>query len=683
MSPDQNKNIVKGSISNIKGDVRIGDYTIHQEKYKSSKELTTHLPTLREDQIIGRKEDIADIYQRLFDNKQVVLVNGMGGIGKTTIAQVYLTKYYDEYKYIAWIGLINDADNFESEFVNTEGLLDRFHIKKEGKTIRELFVELIGAFKEIDERPCLMIIDNATHSLEKYRTYLPNQPNWHLLVTSRERIVDFDLKELGFLDEEEAVLLFKKYYTRSQLSDDFIKDLVKDLEYHTLTIEILAKTAQAQRTAPDQLLNAIQNDLQTDTSIRHSTEKVEKLTSYLCSIFKTSDLQESEKWLLKQFICLPPEYFSFDMLEDLIWENEQDKATSAGLLNSLAQSGWLLHNEGIDSYRIHRIIIDVVKRSIELKEKDINGLILKVSQKLSLDATKDNPINKFQWIPFGKSVLHHFEDSMTPEISVLQNNLATVLKDLGDFNGAKVLLEKAMKSTEKNFGDQHPTTAVSYSNLALVLQDLGDFNGAKILLEKAMKSTEKNFGDQHPTTAVSYSNLATVLQDLGDFNGAKILLEKAMKSTEKNFGNQHPTTAVRYSNLALVLQDLGDFNGAKVLLEKAMKSTEKNFGNQHPSTAVRYSNLATVLQDLGDFNGAKVLLEKAMKSTEKNFGDQHPTTAVNYLNLGTVHYSLKSIEEAKKYIVQAYHIFKTKLGEEHPNTKTAKSWLDGISNEKI
>ena len=53
-----------------------------------------------------------------------------------------------------------------------------------------------------------------------------------------------------------------------------------------------------------------------------------------------------------------------------------------------------------------------------------------------------------------------------------QNNLAIVLKDLGDYEGAKGLLDKAVASPEKNLGPDHPTTAVRYSNLALVLMNV-------------------------------------------------------------------------------------------------------------------------------------------------------------------------------------------------------------------
>ncbi len=64
-----------------------------------------------------------------------------------------------------------------------------------------------------------------------------------------------------------------------------------------------------------------------------------------------------------------------------------------------------------------------------------------------------------------------------------------------------------------------------------------------------MISDEKNFGKDHPTTAVRYSNLATVLQDLGDYEGAKDLLEKAYETYKDHLGEQHPNTKIIKNNL--------------------------------------------------------------------------------------------------------------------------------------
>jgi tetratricopeptide (TPR) repeat protein len=586
---------IKGDTEKIKANTQIIidklDFPEHQRDF--SKELTARLPLLVTDKIVTRNEDLTDIRNRLLKNKQVVLVNGMGGIGKTTLAQLYLSEYYDTYKHLIWISI--SSDDFISDFTQTPGFKESLNITLENKTPQEYFVALISAVKSLPHKAdeqSLMVIDNAEANLLNYCDYLPHPPHWHIITTSRLKLDAFDVKELDFLNEEQSVRLFKLYYKRERISDKEIKDIVKVLEYHTLTIEILAKTAQNDGLDVQKTVNTIAENYPVEVDTRHASGKIDKITSYLSSIFDLSKLSQEEIGLLKQFCYLPPQFHAYQTLETILLPTiEENPISLQRILSKLVAKGWLLYNEATSEYKLHRIISDVVKYSDKIIFTDISLLINSISSLLEIDQTKDNPVDKFQWVTFGNYLLAQLLTTEDRSVSILQNNLALVLKDLGDYTGAKGLLEKAMVSAEKNFGKDHPTTAVCYSNLALVLKALGDYTGAKGLLEKAMVSDEKNFGKDHPTTAVRYSNLATVLQDLGDYTGAKGLLEKAMVSDEENFGKDHPPTARSYSNLALVLQDLGDYTGAKGLLEKAMEIFEGRLGNQHPNTIVVKQNL--------------------------------------------------------------------------------------------
>ena len=644
------------------------------------KELTLRRPKLRKDQIIGRLTDLKDLHSRLFDIKQVVLVNGMGGIGKTTLAEVYVTEYINEYNHIAWVS--QTSEDLENDFINSPGLLESLHIDKKDKTLGQLFQESLMALKGLEDGPNLLVIDNATVVLSTYLKDLPGQPHWHVLATSRVNIDGFDPKELDFLNETESIALFKKHYNKKKIDVESIKEIVRSIDYHTLTIEILAKTAQEQRKSPKSILTAIENDLPADVKVRHSMDKIEKITSYLCSIFDLSELAEDEKWLLSNLACLPPEFHTYELLKELIQPDEKRVVLFSKLLLNLTTKGWVLFVHTQDSYKLHRILIDVIGTSLPMEYNKVEPLISNITDNIKVDHSKDNPVDKFKWVPYGNAILKQFGLETIAPIAVLQNNLALRLQDQGEYQQAKKLLEKAVKSDEKNFGLEHPTTAIRYSNLALVLQDLGDFEKAKKLFEKTVKSSEKNFGLEHPSTARNYSNLATVLQDLGDFQNAKKLLEKALKSDEKNFGLEHPSTVIRYSNLALVLQDLGEFQKAKELLEKAVKSNEKNFGLEHPSTAKSYSNLAKALRGLGDYQNAKKLLEKALKSDEKNFGLEHPSTARSSFNLAMVLQDLGDFQNAKKLTGKALDIFEELLGSDHPNTIVVRKNLDYI-NEKV
>ncbi|MCU7615847.1 tetratricopeptide repeat protein [Chryseobacterium sp. PBS4-4] len=265
-------------------------------------------------------------------------------------------------------------------------------------------------------------------------------------------------------------------------------------------------------------------------------------------------------------------------------------------------------------------------------------------------------------------------------INDICSDLALVLKDLGDYQQAKIYLEKALNSSIKNFGEEHPTTTISYSNLATVLQNLGDYQQAKIYLEKALDFNIKSFGEKHSNTAISYSNLATVLKDLRDYPQAKIYLEKALDSNIKNYGEEHPNTAISYSNLATVLQNLRDYTQAKIYLEKALYSNIKNFGEGHPITAISYSNLATVLQNLGDYQQAETFLKKALDSNIKNFGEEHSTTAIRYANLASVLQDLTEYQKARAYFEKALDIFVKSLGQGHPNTEITKKNLDYLND---
>jgi hypothetical protein len=404
------------------------------------KELTSRLPKTPAQTIVGRDKDLADLHERLFNHRQVVLVNGLGGIGKTTLAQVYLTTYYEQYQHIAWISQI--SDNIVNDLVNTGGLLLSLGIDPQNKEREALFNEVIMALKRISPGPNLLVIDNATASLSGLYDYLPAQPHWHILVTSRERIYKFELKALDFLSEAEAVTLFLQHYQRGQIAEAALQELVRQVDYHTLTLEILAKTAQRQRLGSDKLQTALAADLAANIQVNHARTKIEKVRAYLESIFNLSALSAAERWLMQQFTCLPPEFHSYDLLQALLRPEESDPAASlADTLAELTDKGWLLHNQASDSFKMHRIIAEVTTRQQPPTLADVETLLARLTALLCLDQAKDNPIDKFPWIPFGQAALAHFSQEQAAAIATLQNNLATVLKDLGDYEGAKVMLK--------------------------------------------------------------------------------------------------------------------------------------------------------------------------------------------------------------------------------------------------
>jgi tetratricopeptide (TPR) repeat protein len=197
------------------------------------------------------------------------------------------------------------------------------------------------------------------------------------------------------------------------------------------------------------------------------------------------------------------------------------------------------------------------------------------------------------------------------------NNLAVLLWAQGDLAGARPLYERALAIREKVLGPEHPDTAVSVNNLASLLHDQGDLAGARPLFERALAIREKVLGPEHPDTAASLNGLATLLQYQGDLAGARSLYERALAIWEKVLGPEHPSTAASLNNLAGLLRAQGDLAGARPLYERALAIQEKVLGPEHPDTATSLNSLASLLRALGDFAGARPLLERALAIWDK------------------------------------------------------------------
>ena len=178
------------------------------------------------------------------------------------------------------------------------------------------------------------------------------------------------------------------------------------------------------------------------------------------------------------------------------------------------------------------------------------------------------------------------------------NNLALILRDLGQPAAARPLQERALAIDEAAYGPDHPDVATDLNNLALILQDLGQPGEARPLQERALAIDEAAYGPDHPDVATDLNNLAMILQDLGQPLGARPLLERALAIDEAAYGPDHPTVAIRLNNLAMILQDLGE-PPARPLHERALAIDEAAYGPDHPAVATDLNNLAMILRDLG------------------------------------------------------------------------------------
>ncbi len=207
----------------------------------TSKSTPKHLGTLpfSTEIFLGREEDMANVRQRLQSGEPLLLVNGQGGIGKTTLAAHYYQKHYQHYQHSAWVyaetgitpALLSLALSLELSF-------------PPDSTDEQRLPLLLKALAGLNN-PCLLVIDNANDlpDLEKHYTQLRRCPNFHILLTSRitefEQAACYAIKPLP---EDVAIELFQKHYPKLQTEEHILlKNILAAAGYNTLVIELIAK----------------------------------------------------------------------------------------------------------------------------------------------------------------------------------------------------------------------------------------------------------------------------------------------------------------------------------------------------------------------------------------------------------------------------------------------------------
>ena len=187
---------------------------------------------------------------------------------------------------------------------------------------------------------------------------------------------------------------------------------------------------------------------------------------------------------------------------------------------------------------------------------------------------------------------------------------ATSLQNIANAHRAAGMLEEALEfykqSDEiyiRNIDSGDYRFASLNNNIALVYQELGDFEKAVEYLEKAL-SIIRNIEGSEIETATTYSNLAASLLELNRTEEAVNYLEKALSIYKKDeVKNFHYSAAL--SAMAAARCKQKNYEEAARLYEEALKEIEINMG-RGTAYKITQENLQKVYDRLGRMSGIQL-----------------------------------------------------------------------------
>lgn len=676
------KNIVFQSSIYAEGDIHIGDvYHINGERREIPLHLNT-LPLVHAEEIVGRDEELKELRTLMKDQDKAVLVSGIGGIGKTTMAKYFLEAVKAQFEYIAWIDV---SGSIKEAFVNNVQLIDSLCLKetlsslpKDAAWLNTSFDLIINRMRQLGTpdsgKKNLLILDNAQEDVEHSQTldriYL--RPNWKVLATSRSQLIGFAGYELENLDPTLARTLFYRHYRQEQ-DDDKADRLLQTIDYHTLLIEVIAKTAQALRLQLDEILDRVKKkglDISENSEIKlghHYNQKVAHVLAYLTDMFQLADLSDYECWLLTQFSILPSVPIPYrsknaeNLLRFLQIPDDESRDTFTHHLNRITERGWLQWDASQDRFRMHQLIQEVIRNKLPPDVEASKVLIQSIFHLLGLQPT-DNPIDKAPFLPYALS-LQNYLPLHAPLMMALVNHSSWIQIELGQYPAA-------IESSEQLLAAQRRHAASPFL-LAKNLINLAWYYGKIGYPDKAIRYSDEGIlifealGDCQRELATAHHQVSQILIQKGDLLAARKHELASIELREQMDPLPKPALSLCYSNLAYITEKLGDYRGAIDYERKALKLGESVYPPEHPRLGVIYATFAAHLCAVQQFDEALIYQKKAQEIYALHYDPDHPELAALYSNLAWIYKNMSKLPEALEYNLKALKVFKQHLSPNH------------------
>lgn len=598
--------------------------------------------------IIGRAGIINRLHSKVTANKNILLLSGFGGTGKTSLLMEYVNTHVcqDYFQKVVWVTISGSEGSTlydqnpilsaviaeASKFLMLSG--DTFE-SKVAKTIEYFSCQKGDNLLVIDNVNNLSTIINCQSELLRLR--------WRIIIGTRAQTLEYKTFLLPNLSLRYAKQLFRNYCNRP-FSEKLIESLIKVVNYHPLLIGLISKTLQQnQFVSIDKSIELAEKsnfkdpvfsrpvkiDQPQDLSVKAFENRV---STFLLELFPLTNLSVSETHLLSFFSLLLPKPYSFDWIREFYFDSQKNPISEDFLkteLLSLYAKGLLIKSEDkFDTnifFSCHSIVQYTAYSKFTPRTSDHSCFLEKMAREVSFSHFKD-PVIQSDYL----SLLENIESKIDEKNEVLMGIKEGVRFAYWTMGNYPKALEKALsnsKIAEELLPADSDALAENYCNVAISFERLNRFDDALKFNKKAIRIRESHEPLESQKLAETYNNTAQVYRQLEDYENAKLLDGKAIKIKRGILGTDHPSLAISYCNHGITLYKVGEYLLSKDFIQKAIEIRENKFPPFHSEIGTAYYHMAIVLFYLTDYITAKEYIDRTISIWKACYSKDHPYLA--------------------------------------------------------
>jgi tetratricopeptide (TPR) repeat protein len=709
----------------VGGDVTING-CITQNPFSASQYFENNpfaLPQARKGELFGRNDKLIELHKLLQNGRNVCVVSGMGGVGKTKLVRYYANQDACQSHFSGGVFYIDARDRQDI----IAGLIQLTEWKFKRVFRSELSekqkIAMCWENWRAEAKKTLIILDDVVSLSNCFRDYLlpEDLENLKFLITSREmpdkkKFEKLDIEVLSpsaavdFLCSIIGVMRIEKEMKQAEL-------LCEELGYLPLALELVSYYL-CDEDYQNLSLAAMKEKL--TAKVKHPSLSPEQLPTNMRALrglqaafdLSWDDLSSEAQHLacvLGSFASAP---ISGDFIRNIYTFMKVKISNPDDIVDRWMKSLKTLHlvtRVTINTYDLHPLIRDYFREQFNQhpKHDEIKQGFCDLFANIANNVDGSTNLATFNMIEphlkkmltwstcskdfqlanslNGLAILYHSQgrykeaepiylhsidvikhlDVHHPNTIKYLNNLSELYKAQGRYYEVENLCRNALEIIEKQPVINYESMGIIFNCLAGLYKYQGRYSEAKSLHLKIEEIHENKMKFSNLFISINSNNLAELYRAQGYYKDAEPLYIQSLRIREFELRHNHPDIAISLNNLGELYREEGRYEEAEPLYQRAKEINEKEYGLNHPYVASNISNLALLYQYQGYYHKAEPLHIRALKIREIVLESDHPHIAISLSNLALFYQSQKEYDIAENFYIRSLAIDRRCYGEEH------------------
>ena len=247
----------------------------------------------------------------------------------------------------------------------------------------------------------------------------------------------------------------------------------------------------------------------------------------------------------------------------------------------------------------------------------------------------------------------------------------------GAMAAARHLTRKAL-AVAGRLGEDHPGILDLRHLLAYQTGQQGRWAEAEDVYRAVADAKSAVLGPDDLRTLVTRNDIARTIAMQGRWQEAEAEYREVLSALRRVLGEESPFTLTTRHELAWTIASQGRWTEAEAGFREVLDVRQRLLGYDYPSTLVTRHELARTLAGQARWQEAEDQLREVLRTQGLILGDDHPDTLSTLYELANALVGQDRLEEAGSLFRETLAARRRVLGEEHPDTTAARRALEAL-----